>query len=173
MHWPRPGGGPSEPACYVNSVVARSVRVKPAYEEQLAQGLFDMADVHCAACGEQVGYAFVADKTPRRRNENQARAPRCTSRARRCTARARGAHTWAHARCAHARARAPHTRLCALAAVQVGRFGLVTSRFVVADYKARVVAAREPPLVSLGADGGVLPEPQPARCRAEVAARSA
>ncbi|KAJ1620899.1 hypothetical protein T492DRAFT_914725 [Pavlovales sp. CCMP2436] len=64
-------GGPSEPACYVNSLVSSSVSVKPCYEEQLAQGLFDMADVHCRGCGRQVGYAFVADKTRRCRNENQ------------------------------------------------------------------------------------------------------
>lgn len=47
-----------------------NVEVSQPYEEELAQGLFDMADVHCL-CGSQVGYAFVCDKSPRRRNEHQ------------------------------------------------------------------------------------------------------
>lgn len=65
------GGGPAEPACYVNSLVQGSVKVTAAYEEQLAQGLFDMADVFCNGCGRQVGYAFLKDKSRRTRNENQ------------------------------------------------------------------------------------------------------
>ena len=40
------------------------------YEEHLAQGLMEMADVHCK-CGKQVGYKFCGDKTTTKRNLNQ------------------------------------------------------------------------------------------------------
>lgn len=63
------------------------IQVQPTYEAPLAQGLMQMADVHCR-CGKPVGYAFCGDKTPDRRNLHQ-----------------------------------------------VGRFGLVASRFRVAPYK--------------------------------------
>ena len=78
---------PPEPACFVNSVVRSNVVIRGRYEEQLAQGLMDMGDIFCK-CGTQVGYAFLGDKTPERRNLNQ-----------------------------------------------VGRMGLVASRFLVAPYK--------------------------------------
>ena len=81
------GGGLPEAACFVNGVVSGSVEVRPSYEEYLAQGLMEMADVYCK-CGTQVGYKFCADKTPTGRNQNQ-----------------------------------------------VGRYGLVCSRFTVAAYQ--------------------------------------
>lgn len=81
------GGGLPEPACYVNSVALCNVDVRQPYEEYLAQGLMEMADVYCK-CGMQVGYKFCADKTPTGRNQNQ-----------------------------------------------VGRFGLVCSRFTLAAYQ--------------------------------------
>ena len=61
---------PPEPACFVNSLVLAHVEVRGRYEEQLAQGLMEMADVFCM-CGAQVGYKFCADRTPSRRNRNQ------------------------------------------------------------------------------------------------------
>ncbi len=64
------GDSAPEPACFVNSLVRGSFRVEGSYDEQLAQGLMKMADVFCA-CGEQVGYKFVADRTPSGRNLNQ------------------------------------------------------------------------------------------------------
>ena len=64
------GRAPPEPACFMNSLVAGSFQVRDTYEEQLAQGLMQMADVHCA-CGVQVGYKFCGDRTPTKRNLNQ------------------------------------------------------------------------------------------------------
>ena len=64
------GRGVPEKACYVNSVVAGNVDVRGVYEEHLAQGLMDMADVYCK-CGAQVGYKFCGDKTPAGRNLHQ------------------------------------------------------------------------------------------------------
>ena len=65
------GNAPPERACYVNSLQLGAFEVKGApYEEHLAQGLMDMADVFCR-CGKQVGYKFCADKTPIGRNLNQ------------------------------------------------------------------------------------------------------
>jgi len=81
------GGELPEAACFVNGIVSSSIEVRPSYEEHLAQGLMEMADVYCK-CGTQVGYKFCADKTPTGRNQNQ-----------------------------------------------VGRYGLVCSRFTVAAYE--------------------------------------
>ena len=64
------GRSPPEHACFMNSLVRSNIDVKSKYDEQLAQGLMEMADVFCK-CGEQVGYAFCADKTPNQRNLNQ------------------------------------------------------------------------------------------------------
>jgi len=66
----RLSGGPPEAACFVNSLVSASVDVARPYEEYLAQGPMEMADVHCK-CGTQVGYKFCADRTPMGRNQNQ------------------------------------------------------------------------------------------------------
>ena len=44
--------------------------MRDAYEETLAQGRMEMADVYCH-CGAQVGYKFCADRTPSKRNLNQ------------------------------------------------------------------------------------------------------
>jgi hypothetical protein len=71
----------------MNSLEQGNIEVRGRYEEQLAQGLMDMADVYCK-CGAQVGYKFCKDKTPNNRNLNQ-----------------------------------------------IGRFGLVASRFKVAPYQ--------------------------------------
>lgn len=59
-----------QPACFMNSVVSAHVEVRGRYEEQLAQGLMEMADVWCK-CGCQVGYKFCGDKTASKRNRNQ------------------------------------------------------------------------------------------------------
>lgn len=64
------GNTPPSCACYVNSLAPGSYTVRGEYEEHLAQGLMDMADVHCK-CGRQVGYRFCRDKTPTGRNQNQ------------------------------------------------------------------------------------------------------
>ena len=92
------GDGAPENACFMNSLVKgafvvgdsygarNSNRVTAAvltyptpltgsfparrYEEHLAQGLMEMADVHCK-CGKQVGYKFCGDKTTTKRNLNQ------------------------------------------------------------------------------------------------------
>lgn len=65
------GEDPPERACYVNSLLKGSFEVKGGeYEEHLAQGLMDMADVFCR-CGKQVGYKFCKDKTTNGRNQNQ------------------------------------------------------------------------------------------------------
>ena len=64
------GAGPPENACFMNSLVACNYEVRGEYEEHLAQGLMDMADVYCK-CGKQVGYKFCRDKTPTGRNLNQ------------------------------------------------------------------------------------------------------
>ena len=92
------GDGAPENACFMNSLVkgafvvgdscgarnsnrvAAAVNTYPTplaasfparrYEEHLAQGLMEMADVHCK-CGKQVGYKFCGDKTTTKRNLNQ------------------------------------------------------------------------------------------------------
>jgi hypothetical protein len=64
------GAGPPENACFTNSLVRSQFEVRGEYEEHLAQGLMDMADVYCK-CGKQVGYKFCHDKTPNGRNLNQ------------------------------------------------------------------------------------------------------
>eukprot|EP00325_Prymnesiales_sp_UTEX-LB-985_P026274 CAMPEP_0174733160 /NCGR_PEP_ID=MMETSP1094-20130205/60780_1 /TAXON_ID=156173 /ORGANISM="Chrysochromulina brevifilum, Strain UTEX LB 985" /LENGTH=383 /DNA_ID=CAMNT_0015935783 /DNA_START=121 /DNA_END=1272 /DNA_ORIENTATION=+ len=64
------GNSLPEAACFMNSVVGTSVQVRGQYEEHLAQGRMDMADVFCK-CGAQVGYKFCADRTPTKRNLNQ------------------------------------------------------------------------------------------------------
>eukprot|EP00928_Gymnodinium_smaydae_P063582 TRINITY_DN4711_c0_g3_i1.p1 TRINITY_DN4711_c0_g3~~TRINITY_DN4711_c0_g3_i1.p1 ORF type:complete len:672 (+),score=139.77 TRINITY_DN4711_c0_g3_i1:111-2126(+) len=64
-------GGPSERALYVNTVCDDSFTIRNVKEHRLAQGLFDMADVHCSSCGRQVGYHFVEDKSEGKRNVNQ------------------------------------------------------------------------------------------------------
>eukprot|EP00941_MAST-03F_sp_MAST-3F-sp1_P003759 g3759.t1 len=68
-----PEGNPPEPACYMNSLVPGSISVAQPYAEMLAQGPFDMADVHCAnpKCGQQVGYMFCHDRSDRHRNKHQ------------------------------------------------------------------------------------------------------
>jgi len=65
------GNGPNEPACYMNSLVKGAFEVRNVRERELAQGAFDMADVFCGSCGEQVGYKFEQDKSPSKINENQ------------------------------------------------------------------------------------------------------
>jgi len=64
------GNSVPERACYMNSLVPGSFEVRTEYEEHLAQGLMDMADVYCK-CGKQVGYKFCRDKTLTGRNQNQ------------------------------------------------------------------------------------------------------
>jgi hypothetical protein len=68
-----PEGSPPEPACYMNSLLSEAITVGAPYLEQLAQGPFDMADVHCGNpdCGQQVGYAFVRDRSRGQRNKHQ------------------------------------------------------------------------------------------------------
>lgn len=81
----------------MNSVVASQVEIMPPYQENLAQGRFEMANVLCK-CGRQVGYKFVTDLSTTTKNENQ-----------------------------------------------VGRFGLVVSRFTVGTALHASSAAREAP----------------------------
>jgi len=64
------GSSVPEPACFMNSVIGANVQVGPRYEEHLAQGRMEMADVYCQ-CGIQVGYKFCADRTPSKRNLHQ------------------------------------------------------------------------------------------------------
>ena len=64
------GAGAPENACFMNALVDGNFEVRGEYEEHLAQGLMDMADVYCK-CGKQVGYKFCRDKTPNGRNLNQ------------------------------------------------------------------------------------------------------
>ena len=64
------GDGAPENACFMNSLVKGAFVVGDSYEEHLAQGLMEMADVHCK-CGKQVGYKFCGDKTTTKRNLNQ------------------------------------------------------------------------------------------------------
>jgi len=65
------GSGPNEPACYMNSLAKGGFEVRNVHGRDLAQGSFDMADVFCRRCGEQVGYKFHEDRSPSRINENQ------------------------------------------------------------------------------------------------------
>merc|ERR1719265_3045239 len=55
----------------MNSLCEGSYVARNCHEHRLAQGLFDMADVHCKICMSQVGYAFVRDKSEEKRNVNQ------------------------------------------------------------------------------------------------------
>ena len=48
------GAGPPENACFTNSLVRHQYEARGEYEEHLAQGLMDMADVYCK-CGKQAG----------------------------------------------------------------------------------------------------------------------
>lgn len=55
----------------MNALCDGSYLARNCHEHRLAQGLFDMADIHCQACGSQVGYAFLKDKSEEKRNVNQ------------------------------------------------------------------------------------------------------
>eukprot|EP01064_Diplonema_japonicum_P028838 TRINITY_DN4528_c0_g1_i4.p1 TRINITY_DN4528_c0_g1~~TRINITY_DN4528_c0_g1_i4.p1 ORF type:complete len:331 (+),score=39.55 TRINITY_DN4528_c0_g1_i4:105-1097(+) len=61
---------PSQPACYVNSIMEGNVSLAAPREERLAQGKFLMADVSCR-CGKLVGYKFCKDLTRDTRNQYQ------------------------------------------------------------------------------------------------------
>merc|ERR1719389_1620759 len=56
---------------FMNALCEGSYVARNCHEHRLAQGLFDMADVHCKACIAQVGYAFIRDKSEEKRNVNQ------------------------------------------------------------------------------------------------------
>ena len=58
------------PPTYPTPLTASCFLSRRRYEEHLAQGLMEMADVHCK-CGKQVGYKFCGDKTTTKRNLNQ------------------------------------------------------------------------------------------------------
>lgn len=65
------GDGPPERAMFMNTLSVGSYSIRNRHEHRLAQGLFDMADVHCLKCGKAVGYAFLKDKSEEQRNINQ------------------------------------------------------------------------------------------------------
>jgi len=65
------GDGDPERAMFMNTLCDGSYTARNCREHRLAQGLFDMADIHCKSCGWQVGYAFVRDKSEEKRNVNQ------------------------------------------------------------------------------------------------------
>jgi len=68
--WSLADGAP-ERAMFMNALCEGSYVARNFHEHRLAQGLFDMADVHCKACIAQVGYAFIRDKSEEKRNVNQ------------------------------------------------------------------------------------------------------
>jgi len=68
--WSLTGNQP-ERAMFMNALCDGSYFTRNPHEHRLAQGLFDMADVHCRSCAAQVGYAFVLDRSDENRNVNQ------------------------------------------------------------------------------------------------------
>merc|ERR1712232_522845 len=63
--------GTPERAMFMNSLCDASFYTQNYHEHRLAQGPFDMADVHCKLCSWQVGYAFLRDKSDEQQNINQ------------------------------------------------------------------------------------------------------
>jgi len=65
------GDGIPERAIFMNALCDGSFFMRNQREHRLAQGVFDMSDIHCKGCGLQVGYAFIRDKSEEERNINQ------------------------------------------------------------------------------------------------------
>lgn len=94
LHTWSPPGSDVEDAWYVNSLLPDSVHVGTPRRERLAQGLMEVADVQCAACGGFVGWHFVRDLNPTQPNRHQVgRFGVCTSSILELASRRRGPRT--------------------------------------------------------------------------------
>jgi len=79
-HCWRPPGGALEPAWYVNGIKDGSAIIGEARRQHLAQGLMEVSDVSCSACGGVIGWYFSNDCDPCHRNKHQTgRFGLCTS----------------------------------------------------------------------------------------------
>lgn len=66
-----PPGADVEDAWYINAYKAGTVAASPARLERLGQGVMQVADVNCTACGGAVGWKFVQDCSDSEPNRHQ------------------------------------------------------------------------------------------------------